>query len=238
MRSAKLNRRDWLKTATAMSAAASLRTCLLRAAPAAAPAAEEVREMGSRRELFVDHWLIEHLEGAALKLHEPQLAPPMTEPADNLEYGTVIKDGDLFRLYTRDGRGAQHDGDASEVTRYCESRDGIHWVKPRLGLHEIDGSTANNAILHEPPFCHNFSPFLDTRSGVPADQRFKALAGTVRSSLVAFVSEDGIHWHKLRSAPVITYTREYASAALHRQPAQHQLRDQRWGRPTGGDPGR
>ncbi|MHC1763971.1 MAG: hypothetical protein AB9869_06660 [Verrucomicrobiia bacterium] len=210
MRSAKLNRRDWLKTAAAMSAAASLRTCLLRAAPAAETAAEEVREIGSRRELFVDHWLIEHLKGAALKLHEPQLAPPMTEPADNLEYGTVIKDGDLFRLYTRDGRGAQHDGDANEVTRYCESRDGIHWFKPRLGLHEIDGSTANNVILHEPPFCHNFSPFLDTRSGVPADQRFKALAGTVRSSLVAFVSEDGIHWHKLRSAPVITYTREYA----------------------------
>jgi hypothetical protein len=206
----KVTRRDWFKTATAVSAAAAIRTRLLPAAPAASPATAEVREIGGRRELFVDRWLIERLQGAVLKLHEPQLAPPMSEPADNLEYGTVIKDGDLFRLYTRDGRGALRDGDASEVTRYCESRDGIHWVKPRLGLHEIDGSTANNVILHESPFCHNFSPFLDTRSGVPADQRFKALAGTVKSSLLAFASGDGIHWRKLQSAPVITYTKEYA----------------------------
>ncbi len=73
----------------------------------------------------------------------------MTEPADNMEYGTVINDGDLFRLYTRDGRGAKFDGDVTEVTRYCESRDGIHWTKPKLGLIEIDGSKDNNVILHE-----------------------------------------------------------------------------------------
>ena len=90
-----------------------------------------------------------------------------------------------------------------EVTRYCESRDGVHWTKPKLGLHEMDGSKENNVILHESPFCHNFSPLLDTRAGVPAGERFKALAGTVKSSLFAFVSGDGIHWRKLRPEPVI-----------------------------------
>ena len=172
--------------------------------------APEVLDLGWRRELFVDRFLIERLENAALKLHEPQLAPAMGQPADNLEYGTVIKDGELFRLYTRDARGAKFDGDTPEVTRYCESRDGITWTKPRLGLVEIDGSRDNNVILHEPPFCHNFSPFVDTRPGVAPAARFKALAGTVKSGLVAFVSGDGIHWTKLRSAPVISYTKEYA----------------------------
>lgn len=171
---------------------------------------DNVRDIGSRLELFVDQFLIDRLTGTQLKLHEPQLTPPMTEPADNMEYGTVIKDGDLFRLYTRDGRGAKADGTEPEVTRYCESRDGIHWTKPKLGLYDIDGTKENNVILHEPPFCHNFSPFLDTRPGVPAAERFKALAGTVKSSLVAFVSKDGIHWRKLRPEPVITYTKEYA----------------------------
>ena len=47
----------------------------------------------------------------------------MTQPADNLEYGTIIKDGELFRLYTRHGRGARFDGDTTEVTRYCEERN-------------------------------------------------------------------------------------------------------------------
>ena len=171
---------------------------------------DSVRECGSRRELFVDRFLIHRMQNTSLKLHEPQLAAPMSEPADNLEYGTVIKDGELFRLYTRDGRGAKFDGAQSEVTRYCESRDGIHWTKPKLGLVEIDDSKANNVILHEAPYCHNFSPMLDTRPGVSRETRFKALAGTVKSGLVAFVSGDGVHWRKWRPEPVITYSKEYA----------------------------
>ncbi len=203
-------RRNWLKTTATIGATALFSRELPFFARAADRPPPAVRDIGSRRELFVDRFLIDRMENAALKLHEPQLAPVMTEPADDLEYGTVIKDGDLFRLYTRDGRGAKFDGDATEVTRYCESPDGIHWTKPKLGLHEIDGTKENNVILHESPFCHNFSPFLDTRAGVPAGERFKALAGTVKSSLVAFVSGDGIHWRKLHPEPVIRYTREYA----------------------------
>jgi hypothetical protein len=180
---------------------------LPRATPRSDPA---VLDIGDRLELFVDRFLIERLVDADLELHEPKLAPPMSEPANDLEYGTVIKDGDVFRLYTREGRGAKFDGDVTEVTRYCESRDGIGWVKPELGLVEIDGSKANNVILHEAPFCHNFSPFLDARPGVPAEERFKALAGTKVTGLVAFVSADGIRWSKLRPEAVITYTKEYA----------------------------
>lgn len=171
---------------------------------------EGPRAIESRRELFVDRFLIDSLNGCRMKLHEPRLAPAMDQPANNMEYGTVIKDGDLYRLYTRDGRGAKRDGDAPEVTRYCESHDGIHWIWPNLGLVEIDGSKNNNVILHEPPFCHNFAPMLDARPGVPESERFKALAGTVKSMLFAFVSADGIRWKKLRNEPVISYTKEYA----------------------------
>lgn len=169
-----------------------------------------VLDIGDRRELFVDPFLLEDFGQARLKLHEPRLAAPSQAPADPLEYGTVIKDGPIFRLYTRDGRGARFDGDTTEVTRYCESRDGINWVKPKLGLVELDGSKDNNIILKEAPFCHNFCPFLDTRPGVPFDERFKALAGTVKSMLHAFVSSDGIRWRKLQEEPVVSYRKEYA----------------------------
>ena len=167
-------------------------------------------EIGSRLELFVDRFLIDQLDNATLHLHEPRLAAATEQPANNLEYGTIIKDGSLFRLYTRDGRGARFDGDVTEVTRYCESTDGINWIQPKLGIVEIDGNKANNVILHEPPFCHNFSPFLDVRPDVPKQERFKALAGTVKTGLMAFLSEDGVHWRKSRKEPVITYSREYA----------------------------
>ena len=138
----------------AIALASALLALTAIAAPIDEPTGANVRDISSRRELFVDRYLIDRLDNATLKLHEPQLAPAMTEPADNLEYGTVIKDGELFRLYTREGRGAKFDGDAPEVTRYCESRDGIHWTKPKLGLFEIDGSKDNNVILHDAPFCH------------------------------------------------------------------------------------
>ena len=129
----------------------------------------------------------------------------MVDSANNLEYGTVIKDGDLFRLYTREARGSRFDGDVTEVTRYCESQDGIVWTKPKLGLVEIDGSKDNNVILHEPWVCHNFSPFLDSRPGTKPKERFKALAGVHKGGgLVAFLSEDGIKWIRLQDAPVIT----------------------------------
>jgi hypothetical protein len=180
----------------------------LHTEPLSAVDSPEPLALGSRRELFVDRFLIEKLSGAELKLHEPRLAPPSSEPAENLEYGTVIKDGDLFRLYTRDSNGAKFDGDSSEMTRYCESRDGIHWIRPKLGLHEINGSRDNNVILHEKSVCHNFSPFLDTRPGVPKEERFKALAGTILRNpgggLVAFASGDGIHWRRLQDKPVLS----------------------------------
>ena len=165
-------------------------------------------KLGSRRELFIDRFLIAEMTGVELRLHEPKLAPATSEPADNLEYGTVIKDGEMFRLYTREGRGAKFDGDSCEVTRYCESRDGVHWIRPKLGLHAVEGSTENNVILHEKSVCHNFSPFLDARPGVPREERFKALAGTILRNpgggLIAFASGDGIHWRKMSDKPVLT----------------------------------
>jgi hypothetical protein len=53
------------------------------------------------------------------------------------------------------------------------------------------------------PFSHNFCPMIDTRPGVAKSQSYKALAGTSRTGLVAFVSEDGLRRNKLRDEPVI-----------------------------------
>ncbi len=197
---------EWLRnTVSALGLAVTIALWITSSLDAADPVTSQVLDIGSRRELFVDKFLIDRLDNATLKLHEPQLASPMAESADNLEYGTIIKDGDLFRLYTRDARRSKFDGDVTEVTRYCESRDGIVWTKPKLGLVEIVGNKDNNVILHEPWVCHNFSPFLDSRSGTKPKERFKALAGVHKGGgLVAFMSEDGIKWTRLNEAPVLT----------------------------------
>jgi len=160
--------------------------------------------ISNRLDLFVDSFLIDTLINARLKLHEPKLTPLSENPPGRI-YVTVIKDGDIYRMYSRGGKSGGSDGNLAETTLYFESQDGISWFKPNLGLFEVDGTRNNNVILaHDPPFSHNFCPFLDTKPDIPKQEKFKALAGIEASGLVPFISSDGIHWKKLREEPVIT----------------------------------
>ncbi len=169
--------------------------------------AETGIDIGSRRELFVDHHLTQRLEGARLRLHHPRregTALVFDKPWEGLysAYITVFRDKDRCRMYYR---GQPELAGATQVTCYAESKDGIHWTKPSLGLHEVRGTKNNNVILAgEPDLCHNFAPFIDTKPGVPAQQRYKALAGTRKTGLVAFASADAVRWKRLRKEPVIT----------------------------------
>ena len=103
-------------------------------------------------------------------------------------YTTVLKDGDTYRMYYR----GSLMGQGPHPTCYAESRDGVHWTKPDLGLVEINGSTKNNVILsHNGQFC----AFVDARPGVPEAERYKANARDRQqpSSLIGYTSADGIH---------------------------------------------
>lgn len=181
----------------------------------------EPMDIGSRRELFVDQTLIERLEGKAeLKLHHPapqEVALTFEKPWEGNAsgYPTVFQDGDIYRMYYRGHRyiidppplrQAQ-----AEVVCYAESRDGIHWVKPNIGLFDWPGTAdnsgpkENNIIWRGGAETHNFAPFKDTNPACPPDQRYKAVGGTTSSKgLLTFKSADGIHWSKLSDGPVVT----------------------------------
>jgi hypothetical protein len=180
---------------------------------AAATFAAEPTAIGSRRELFVDKLLIEQMENLSLRMHSPreeEVAVKFDQPWEGRfsAYVTVLHDAQAgkYLMYYRGNDGAK-DGSAGECTCYAESKDGIHWIKPKLGFHEVNGSKDNNVMLANlPPYTHNFAPFLDTRPGVPAEERFKTLAGLggKAGGLCAFVSGDGLHWRKMQEASVLT----------------------------------
>ncbi len=194
-----------------MNACTFLGPALLLAAwslPAALKA--EPVALDSRLELFVDDLLIDRLDRCVLRLHEPHpanVALRFDAPWEGAfcGYVTVLQDGDLFRCYYRGNPRAGRDGSDTEVTCYAESRDGVTFTKPLLGLFEVEGSRSNNVVLAgQPPFSHNFAPFLDHRPGVPRDERFKALAGTSERGLHGFVSGDGLRWRPWRDKPLLT----------------------------------
>ena len=150
-------------------------------------------DIESRRELMVDHFLIDRLEGAELRPQVPigrGVAIPFDRPHEGAFSGYVtmvtLPDGG-FRAYYRALPLAGEDGSDMEATAYAESSDGVHWTKP-----------ANNIVLqHAAPVTHNFSVFYDTKPGVPDDERWKGIGGTNKEGLVRFVSADGVTWRKL-----------------------------------------
>ena len=85
-----------------------------------ADANREPVRLGDRRELFVDHYLIDRLDGASLKLHEPQPAGTAIKydrpwEGRGCAYITVLEDDGVYRMYYRGSP-----GDAPEVTCYAE----------------------------------------------------------------------------------------------------------------------
>lgn len=177
---------------------------------AAVAAAEAPIYVGSDVQLFVDDYLVdEFVGGAQLKLHNPIPQEIVVTTGDfdwegsDTAYGTVFQDGDMYRMYFRTN---QHNlsfnlfpriQTTESVYTYLESKDGIHWEKPSLGIVEYAGSTDNNIVWKGP----QFAPFKDTNPNAPPEAQYKAMGG---SPMYAYQSPDGIHWELMQEEPVIT----------------------------------
>ncbi len=181
--------------------------------PLAASAVEPI-EIGSRRELFIDNFLIDQLIDARQELHHPvarEISIVHDAPWEGAGsgYHSVFQDGEKYRMYYRGSKLSIENGKiilGKESHCYAESNDGIHWTKPELGLFEHSGSKKNN-IVWTGVGVHNFSPFLDTNPDCTAESRYKALAGdgAREGGLYAFRSPDGIHWSQMHDQVVISH---------------------------------
>jgi hypothetical protein len=197
----------------------------------------EIIRLGSNRELFVDDYLIERLSGKTeLQMQHPtpqDIALETNEPweGNGTGYVTVFKDSTKYRMYYRGRHISYLNGKDRPTTRnvycYAESQDGIHWIRPELGLFSYNGSKKNNIILDSGN--ENFSPFIDTNPECMADAKYKALGVTDwnyheseegvydfetgnqnlkefygKKGLYAYKSSDGINWKLMDSVPVVT----------------------------------
>ena len=197
----------------AMNSRWTLLTLCLLVSPL--PGAEPAKpiDLGSRREIFVDRFMIDSMKDVTLRLETPRdegVSIPLDKPWEGpfSTYATVLKDGDEYRMYYRGTPGIRatiKERSTLENTCVAISKDGKTWTKPELGLFEVHGTKANNVVLSGPEgrYTHNFCPMIDTRPGVPKEERYKALAGGKSGGLGAFASADGYRW-KLLKPSVIT----------------------------------
>lgn len=171
-----------------------------------------IRDIGSRWELFVDHWLIDRMKNARLQLHSPVVRDvalnfdaPWEGPISY--YVTVLHDGEQYRLYYRGACSMGRGNDEECVTAVALSDDGITWERPELGLFEWDGSSVNNIVCRG-QLAHCFAPFVDHNPAADPAQRFKAVSRERTADrtpvLMAYASPDGYRWEKLQPDPIIT----------------------------------
>jgi hypothetical protein len=135
-------------------------------------------------------------------------------------YGSVIHVGSKFRMWycaaANDDEVNSHS--PSYRPAYAESDDGIHWIKPQLGLVEFNGNKRNNLLQFSPK--PNFalteplySPVLYEPSDPNPARRYKmALYGRfydesdvdhkhLKSTIYPYFSSDGLRWRLALPTP-------------------------------------
>ncbi len=154
-------------------------------------------DIGSRLELFVDGALVDRLDGdIQLRLNRPvprEAVLELEKPWEgSIIYFTVFEDDGIVRLYYS----ARPPLRGQQVACVAESRDGIHFVRPELGIYEdYYGDPGNNVVWHGGPAGHHFTPFIDTNPATPDDQRYKGLARrSGGAGFGAYYSPDGLRW--------------------------------------------
>jgi len=111
-------------------------------------------------------------------------APNAPDHGHAILYGTVIKDGDTFKMwYLAMFETKIERGQAPGMWRpmcYAESKDGVTWSKPELGLVEFNGDKKNNICLIEgTPFSltrvNDFLSVLHEPEDPDPSRRYKAV---------------------------------------------------------------
>jgi len=112
---------------------------------------DEIVEIGSRKQLFVDNYIIEDLGTAVRSLHRGEKHPKNPVLSGDAEwedrriiYPNVIKEGNQYKMWYVTPEDMWNI--ATYHTGYAYSDDGMNWTKPILNLVDFEGSTTNNLI--------------------------------------------------------------------------------------------
>ena len=171
--------------------------------------------IGKNRECFFDNYLIDTMRTTAeARIHRPQRRElvfrndaPWEGCGSDFHNFFYDEEYGIYRMYYLGWKMNEY-SKGSDGIRVCymESKDGLNWERPSLGLVEYNGSTDNNIILTSQmsPRLDNFMVFKDTNPDCPQEEKYKAIMRKVLSgdpkeilcdfALRCMVSPDGVHF--------------------------------------------
>ena len=169
-------------------------------------------DIGTRKQLFIDDYIVAETKGVFRTLNQPvkykgnplirPRKPRTGEPELVIMGGSVIYDGEekLFKMWYE---ATDHQRTHSAMA-YATSKDGIHWDLPHQGRIAFPewrdprfgtGPTDNNFVFDRPP---ELCPcvFKDPAAKTP-DRKYKMIyreASGGKEGVYAAFSPDGVHW--------------------------------------------
>jgi hypothetical protein len=157
-----------------------------------------VVDIGTKKQLFISDDFVESSTGVVFTMNAPHRTGQIILKADAPweqaanghigSYCSLLKEEDTIRLWydVRFGGSVQ--------VAYAESTDGIHFTKPVLGLHELDGSKENNIVMASR--IGGGAVWIDPKS--PPGKRYRSQSkgynAPTAERLYSYYSPDGIRW--------------------------------------------
>ncbi len=148
-------------------------------------------EFSARRYLFLDPALLVSTQNVMVAINPPvrrEVVLRPDQPWESLMFGffsATLQESDRLRMWymARDRKG-------SSRIAYAESKDGVNWTKPNLGLVTFEGSKANNLTTAS----SGLAPFLDPKA--PPAERYAAISNIdfPNGGVGRYYSADGLDW--------------------------------------------
>ncbi len=163
-------------------------------------------------QLFLDDYLIQERSGVARRYHpfEKHAANPVLKPDQPWEGEVAYLFGSVLPNESRTGYRMWYHTHRGYRNLYATSEDGVHWIKPKLGIAEFNGSRANNIFIERPKESH-LPIVIHTPWDADPNRHYKLIyydygrtdAKHPVSGFYGAYSADGVHWSKELSEPVL-----------------------------------
>lgn len=175
-------------------------------------------DVGSEKQLFLDEMFTAEAKGVTLTVNKPRKTYEKNlvadQPFEDMLIGgfSFIQEKGLYRAYYS-AWCRRTPGDLDTRLCYATSTDGIHWVKPRLGLYDFDGNKDNNIVFmsQRGKGYHAGTVFDDPVA--PPEARYKLIflgSDGVRGGY----SPDGLHWTEYPEV-LIPYSADTQNVAFY-----------------------
>ena len=175
-------------------------------------------EIGTAPQFFIDDHVVDNRWSFKMKteevvraFHAPRKFEGNPVIVGGCGYPSVARETEtgLFKLwYQTNTRGTDEDKDAYGIA-YAESKDGVTWTRPKLGLHEWLGSRDNNIVWRgHADFRASGQQILElpesARRGFRYVMAYHTSGGKRGTNGIHVVgSQDGIHWDKSSDTQVV-----------------------------------